>query len=298
MSSWDDIDVFLGSDHSQLEIRVLAQLSGDPLLIELLNSGEDIHSAVGHELTGIPIEKIKDDRETRTIIKGIHFGIIYGLTAESLFLTLQVDAARKGEKFTMTREQVTTLYNKYFTKFKIVKEWLEEQVAFAEEFNYVETLFGFRREILPFGDDERATFWVNQAKNSGIQGTAHQLLLICLAILEIKKKTYHLMQRLSMEVHDSLWVYSSVKNLPETYQQAKRLLEEEVLVYIKKWWPDVEWKVPLKSESKAGFRLGTTIKYHGEPADEFVDKWCRHNMKSEMGMYKQMIESRKSNLVS
>ena len=239
--------VFLSMDHSQLEIRVLGQMSGDKLLIKLLQSGEDIHSAVGHELTGIPIEKIASDRETRTAIKGIHFGIIYGLSPKSLYFNLKVQAAERGEKFTMSEAEVTDLYNKYFKKFHRVKEFMDGVVQFTEANGYVETLFGFRREISITGQEGRETFWKNQAMNSGIQGTAHQLIMISFAILELKKRTYNFLQDMSMEIHDSLVAFTNLEDLPRTYRQGKQLLEEDVLLYVKKWWPELNWKVPLKA---------------------------------------------------
>jgi DNA polymerase I len=281
--------VFLGMDHSQLEIRVLGQMSRDRLLIQLLQSGEDIHSAVGHELTGIPIEKIKSDRETRTAIKGIHFGIIYGLSPKALYFKLKIEAAERGEKFTMTEEEVTALYNKYFQKFKRVKKFLDDMVEFAVEHEYVETMFGFRREISIAGEEDRATFWKNQAVNSPIQGTAHQLIMISLAILELKKQTYNLIQDLCMEVHDSLVCFVNLEDLPAAYHQGVQLLEKDVLLYVKKWWPDLNWVVPLKADAKAGFRMGVMVdKYKGEPPEEFVQKWCEKNLEFEKKLAKEM----------
>jgi DNA polymerase-1 len=292
LEKFGDLDVFWATDHAQLEIRVLAQMSGDKLLIELIKSGEDIHAAVGHELTGIPLEKIKKDRAIRTTVKGIHFGIVYGLTADSLYLKLKADAAERNEKFEMTKEEVTKLYNRYFQRFRGVSRWLEAQVEFATGHGYVKTLFGFKREIALFGDDERSTYWGNQSKNSPIQGTAHQLLLIAFAIMELKKNTYNLLQRLSMEGHDALVGYTKVRQLPDTYRQAKQLLEKDVLVYVKKWWPEVNWSVPLKAEAKAGFRYGVLVKdYMGEPPEEFLQKWCEENHKFEKKLREDIEKS-------
>jgi DNA polymerase I len=281
--------VFLSMDHSQLEIRVLGQMSGDKLLIELLQSGEDIHSAVGHELTGIPIAKIANDRETRTAIKGIHFGIIYGLQPSSLYYTLKIQAEEHGESFTMSEAQVTQLYNRYFHKFRTVKRFMDSQIDFADEHGYVRTLFGFEREISQAGQEGRTTFWKNQAINSPIQGTAHQLIMMSFAILELKKKTYNLLQDMTMEIHDSLVTFTRLEDLPETYKQGKALLEKDVLEYVKKGWPELEWRVPLKADAKAGFRMGVLVeKYKGEPPEEFVEKWCEKNLEFEKKLAKEI----------
>jgi DNA polymerase I len=284
--------VYWAMDHSQLEIRTLAQMSGDKLLIQLLQSGEDIHCAVGHELTGIPIAKIAKDRDTRTAIKGIHFGIIYGLSAKSLFYTLKIQAAERKEKFDMTEEEVTKLYKRYFKKFSGVTQFLEEQVEFATENGYVETLFGFQREVSIAGEEGRDTYWRNQAVNSPIQGTAHQLILISMAILDMKPVTYNLLQDLCMEIHDSLVGFCNLEDLPETYAQGKKLLEKDVLVYVAKHWPEIHWKVPLKADAKAGFRMGVLVeKYKGEPAEEFLEMWCQKNSEFEKKLAAEMREA-------
>lgn len=288
VSKFGELDVYLAADHSQLEIRVLAQMSKDELLIKLIKSGEDIHSAVGYELTGISVEKIKKNRDIRTAIKGIHFGIIYGLQAESLFYKLQTDAVERGEKFDMSLQKVTDLYNSYFKKFKGVKAFIDKQHQFAQDNAFVETLFGFVREIALAGDETRNTFWANQAVNSPIQGTAHQLMLVAMAILRMRPKTYHLLRRPSMEVHDSLYVFVLLKQLVEAYAQFIYLLETEVLVYVKKFWPEVAWVVPLKAEAKAGLRLGVMVEYKGESPEEFIEKWCQKNAAFEKKLKEEM----------
>lgn len=288
VSKFGDLDVFLGADHSQLEIRVLAQMSKDKLLIELLQTGEDIHSSVGYELTGIPIEKIKKDRDIRTAIKGIHFGIIYGLVEETLFLKLKTDAAERGEEFNMTREELGKIYKGYFSKFKGVAEFIEAQHQFAQDNAYVMSLFGFSREIAIAGDETRSTFWANQAVNTPIQSTAHQLMLIAMAIMGLKPTTYNLLRRPSMEVHDSLYAFVKLLKLVEAYKQFIQLLEKAVLVYVKKWWPEVNWVVPLKAEAKAGLRLGVMVEYKGESPEEFIEMWCQKNAKFEKKLRAEM----------
>ena len=288
LKKFGDVKVFWGADHSQLEIRVLAQMSKDPLLIQLIQSGEDIHSSVGHVLTGVSIEKIKKDRETRTAIKGIHFGIIYGLSPASLYYTLKTAAAERKEEFKMSEAQVTHLYNRYFQKFRRVKYFIDKMMKFGEQKGYVETLFGFRREISIAGSEDRSTYWKNQAVNSPIQGTAHQLILMSMALMELKKKTYHLLNDLCMEVHDSLIGFGNLRDLPEIYKQVKYLLEVDTMKYVKAYWPELNWSVPLKAEAKAGLRLGVMCEYAGEPAEEFIEKWCEENHKFEKKLAEDM----------
>ena len=184
------------------------------------------------------------------------------------------------------------MHAKYFIEFSGMKKFLDEQVAFAEEYGYVKTLFGFQREIFQFGDSTRGTFWRNQALNTPIQGTAHQLLLVALAISEMKKKKYKPLQRLSMEIHDSIYAFGKVRDLPDMYKSSKELMEREVLVYVKKWWPEIDWQVPLLAESKAGFRLGVIKEYKGEQPEEFLQTWCRANQEFEVDLSNQIKKAK------
>ena len=290
VSKFGELDVLLGADHSQLEIRVLAQMSKDKLLIQLLQSGEDIHSSVGHELLHKPVRAIRKDRPLRTAIKGLHFGIIYGLSDLSLYYHMKAEVEQLSEEFTMTPEEVAALKKNYFRRFSGVAEYIENQHQFGEKNGFVETLFGFKREIAIAGDEQRDTFWKNQAVNSPIQGTAHQLMLIAMAIIRLRKKTYDLLQRPSMEVHDSLYIFTLLKQLQEAYKQFNYLMEKEVLAYVKKWWPEVDWVVPLQSESKAGFRLGVMVEYRGEPPGQFIDMWCEKNQQFQKRLKAQLSE--------
>lgn len=290
-SKFGDMEVLLGVDHSQLEIRVLAQMSRDEKLVKLIQSGEDIHSGVGHELTGVAIEKIRHDRQIRTAMKQLHFGIIYGMTAESVYYQLKTDAAERGEKFTLTLPEVTVMYNNYFKKFKGAKRYIDNQHTLAQEQGYVETLFGFRMEINLGGDESRGTYWANQAVNRPIQGTAHTLLLIAMAVMGLKPKTYHLLQKSSLEVHDALYVFAKLRDIQETYKQFMRVMEKEVLIYVKREFPEIDWVVPLKADAKAGLRLGVMVEYEGQSPDEFVEQWCQANRKFEIAMKKEMMEA-------
>ncbi len=286
-----DLKVFLGADHGQLEIRVLAQIARDPLLIELIRKGTDIHAEVGHVLTGYSLEKIQKDRDTRTAVKGIHFGIIYGLSGNSLYYDMLGKAAAKGEKFGMSKERVFELYDAYFEKFHGVKRFIEKMHKFGEENAFVETLFGFKREIAIAGEEGRDTYWKNQTVNTPIQGTAHQLMLIAMATMELYQETYNRIQEATMEVHDALYIFCKLKYLQEAFKQFMELLEKKVIFIAEKWWP-IKWDIPLKAEAKAGFRLGVLLPYDGEPPLDFLNKWCEKNYKFEKSLKEKMSKMR------
>ncbi|KKL98350.1 hypothetical protein LCGC14_1825300, partial [marine sediment metagenome] len=255
LTSYGDIKVFLAFDYSGIEVRILAEITGDPALLALFNRGDDIHSLVGEELTGIPAEKIKHDKKTRVMIKGLHFGLIYGQSPEQMYENLKAQFIKmKIPKLEWpTLADLKEFQRKYFLKFRYVKKYIDRMHGKAERDNYVETMFGFRRPIWAGGnDDQRGTFWKNQAQNSPIQGSAHQLLLMCMAILHRKPKTYHLLQGLTLEIHDSMYFYVPLNRLVEAYKMAKDLMEHEVARYIERFFK-IKLRVPLVSEAEAGF---------------------------------------------
>lgn len=265
-----DLRTFLNFDYGQIEIRIAAELSGDPLLLAAVESG-DIHSAVGHELTGWPIDKIKHDKETRTLVKNIHFGVLYGMSPKSLYEFLI------GLGIKITRERVNELHARYFKRYRRVKMLVEHLREFAEKHHYVETMFGFRRPITTDPDEDgRTTFWGNQAINSPIQGTAHQLLLFAMATLKQKPKTYSRLSVPVMEVHDALSFYSTVDETKEAHEQGIHLLQRGVPEYIEKNFSRT-LKVPLVAEAKSGFRLGSLVDYSGQSRRKFLSDWLKYD---------------------
>ena len=265
MLSVENLHVFLCFDYSQIEIRELAEISGDKLLISQFASGADIHCQVGKELTGWPVERIAKDQNTRRIVKGFHFSLVYGTGEDSMVGRMQAEGLK------VTKKLIHSFFVRYFKRYKGVAKFMQDSRDMAEILGYVETMFGFRRYIHK-EDEDRKTYWANQAINSRVQGSAHQLVLIALALLNIKPKTYHLLQDPIMEVHDALYWQVKVKDLPEAYRQAKELLEHGVIRYVLR-----EFKrkllVPLLAEAKAGFCLGSLVDYQGEPVSEFLPKW-------------------------
>lgn len=242
---------FLAFDFSQMEVRVLAQMSEDPKLIEYFEKEIDIHSAVGAELTGWTVESIKNDPAIRATIKAIIFAIMYGKKIKGLYQQL----INAGVKISFHR--VEELWNKFWKRFKRVKELLDSFIEQSERVGYVETLFGTRRAIGE--DDRRGTFSENQAVNTPIQGTAHQISVIAMAILFRKMKELQKLQDLKMEVHDQLVWGTPMEDIPEANELGSKLLTEDVITVIKEDF-GINWKVPLKADGEAGLRLGTMVK--------------------------------------
>lgn len=309
----DLLEVFLAMDHSQLEIRILAQLSRDPLLLKLLNNAADIHSQVGNQLTGKPVEEVINDRDLRTFVKSLHFAIIFGKGPKGLHQALStirfdegtpnetvgVKSSRNfkpdGTPEIISFEEVEELYNAYFTKFRGVRDFMNGCIAQVESEGFIQTAFGLIREIFAGVDSEsgRTSFWKNMALNTPVQGTAHQLMIIALAVLHLKPKTFGILQNIIMEIHDAADFSVKLNQLPEAYKSAKFLLVDTVLEYVHKWWPELNWVTPLVTDAKAGFRFGCLVKYKGQTPVAFIEEWCQANKKLEESFEKEKIKALK-----
>jgi DNA polymerase-1 len=249
----DDLWVFLAADYSGIEVRILAEASGDPLLIQQFRSGEDVHSLVGHELTGIPAAKIKDDKVTRRKVKEFHFGIIYGLGPENGPKKM----AAKGAP--ITKQEFIRFQKRYFARYKGVKRFIDKCHHAAEVTGTVTSLFGFTRRLRKV-DENRSSWYMNQAVNTPIQNAAHQLILIAMALLRLKPKTYEILQTPVMEVHDELVFKVRFRDLLVAQVKLKFLLETGVPNFIASHFKR-KLKVPLVSELSMGFTRGSMVKY-------------------------------------
>ncbi len=274
-----DYDCYIAADYSQVEIRIMAHMSGDKKLIAICNSGENIHAKVGEELIGRPAAEIKADRPVYTKFKSTHFALVYGKTPPGIFAKVVADMASEGLEADVTLEEIEEVYDGYFEQYKDVAQLIKNLIDSADEKGYTETIFGFEREIAK-KDDERGTQWQNQAVNSPIQGSAHMLEVIAMALMYLKPKRYNRLRRLIMEVHDALYGITKLRYLPEAYRQFKYLLEVDVPRYVKRWF-GFSLKVKIPADVKAGFRLGTVVEYEGGPVDEFLDEWRKQNTKVE-----------------
>jgi DNA polymerase I len=272
-----DLDVFLASDMSQVEVRLLAELSGDPTLISYFKSKKDVHSLVGHDLTGWPIERIIKEKPIRKSVKELHFSIIFGKARSGIYehvvSKIRAQAMKdrvKPDLTGVTKKFVESMYDKYFEKYPGVGRYIKKYRQMGENLGFVETLFKQRREIKQ--DDERGTFSGNQSINSPVQGSAHTFLLIALALLDLKPRTYSLLQRCIMEVHDALYFKVKLRELPAAYRQLKHLMEIGCYEYAQREFK-LNLQVPLEAEASAGFSFASMIDYEGGPIEDFLRDW-------------------------
>ena len=183
----------LAADYSQVELRVLASFSGDPILAKAFADDLDIHRVVAAEVNGITPDEVT--KEQRSAAKAVNFGIIYGQSAHGL-------SATTG----MSRAQAQKFIDDYFRRFPRVKEWMAEVLAQAEKNGYVETVLKFRREIpdIKSSNKMRRSRAEREAVNTIIQGSAADLIKTAMVRLAGGLDAERLRSRLLLQIHDEL----------------------------------------------------------------------------------------------
>jgi DNA polymerase-1 len=203
----------ISADYSQIELRVLAHLSGDPLLIEAFTRNEDIHSRTAEEIFGVP--PALQNHEHRRMAKAINYGVIYGLSSFGL-------AARTGT----SRTEAQGYIDAYFERYHQVKQYLEGLVEEARTTGRVRTAFGRLRPIpeIRSADVQARNRAEREAMNSPLQGTAADLMKLAMVKAQARLKRERMQTRMTLTVHDEL-----VFEAPEAeLEQAQVIVREEM----------------------------------------------------------------------
>ncbi len=222
--------VLLSADYSQIDLRVLAHLSGDPTLVEAFQRGEDIHLRTAMEVLGIPAERV--DSEARRLAKVINFGIIYGMGAQRLSGELGIPLAEASDYI-----------KRYFERLAGVSAWFKETLDRARKDGYVTTMFGRRRYLpelnAPAGGARAQAERI--AINTPIQGSAADLIKVAMIGLHSEIQRSGLGATMVMQVHDELLLEVRKEALRETAEAARREMEGVAAM-----------RIPLKVELKWG----------------------------------------------
>ncbi|MGA1017006.1 MAG: DNA polymerase I [Phycisphaerales bacterium] len=187
--------MLLSADYSQIELRVLAHLSGDPGLVEAFREDRDIHVSVAAEVFGVPPAEVTS--EMRGVAKMVNFGIVYGITAAGLARRLGGDT---------TRERAAEIIETYKARFSRIDAFLEACVSKARTDGYVETILGRRRPIPQIGSrnpSERA-FGERAAINTVVQGSAADLIKVAMVGLDRRLREAGSPARMLLQIHDEL----------------------------------------------------------------------------------------------
>ena len=222
--------VLCDADYSQIELRVLADISGDAAMIEAFNSGADIHTATAAQVFGLPIDAVPAVMRSRA--KAVNFGIVYGIGAFSLAKDINVS-------FGEAKEYI----NSYLRRYSGVDQYMQKVVADAQQNGYVETSFGRRRYLPELLSSNHAmrSFGERVARNAPVQGTAADIIKIAMIRVYNRLKEEKLDAKLIMQVHDELIVEASEKDA----QRAAEILSYEMENACK-------LKVPLPAEVNIG----------------------------------------------
>lgn len=189
----DEGCLFFSADYSQIELRVMAHLSGDQQMIEAFREGRDIHAATAAKIYRKPMEEVT--RDERNKAKRANFGIIYGITVFGLAERLDID-----------RTEAKQLIDGYFETFPQVKEYMEQAKAKAREYGYAETISG-RRRYLPDINSHNATvrgFAERNAINAPIQGSAADIIKMAMIRIHQRFEEARLRSKMILQVHDEL----------------------------------------------------------------------------------------------
>ncbi|WP_435592457.1 DNA polymerase I [Nocardia sp. bgisy118] len=181
------------ADYSQIEMRIMAHLSGDEGLIEAFNSGEDLHSFVASKAFDIPISEVSP--ELRRRIKAMSYGLAYGLSSYGLSAQLKISTTEAKEQMDI-----------YFSRFGRIRDYLYEVVEQARKVGYTETLFGRRRYLpdLDSSNRQRREAAERMALNAPIQGTAADIIKVAMINVHSAIRDAGLRSRMLLQIHDEL----------------------------------------------------------------------------------------------
>jgi DNA polymerase I len=226
----EGFDQLLVADYSQIELRILAHLSGDDGLLAAFASGEDIHATTAAKVFEVPLEQV--DGGLRDRAKAVNYGLAYGLTAYGLAQQLGIEA-----------EEAAAIVDAYFARFPGVRSFLDEAVAKATRDGYTTTMFGRRRYLpdLRSDDRNRRQMAERMALNAPIQGTAADVIKLAMIALAAALERSGLRAQLLLQVHDEV-----ILEVPAAEVEDTRALVADALGSV------AELAVPLEVDTATG----------------------------------------------
>ncbi len=226
----EDGFIFVDADYSQIELRVLAHISGDELLINAYNEEQDIHKITASQVFNTPLNEVT--KEQRSNAKAVNFGIVYGISSFGL-----------GQDLNITRKEAEKYIEQYFLTYKRVKEFLDETVASTKETGYSVTMFNRRRLVpeLKSSNFMQRSFGERIAMNSPIQGSAADIIKIAMIKVNRSLKERNLKSRLILQIHDELLIETHLDEI----DVVKQILTE-------KMHEAADLKVPLDIDINTG----------------------------------------------
>jgi DNA polymerase-1 len=224
---------FLVADYSQIELRILAHMSGDRGLVDAFNQDLDIHAATAANVNGIPIDEVEPAQRRRA--KMINFGLLYGMEAYGLAQRLEI-----------SREEAQSHIDVYFDRFPEVRDFMQGIVAAARESGYTTTLLGRRRYLpeLASGNFRTRQSGERMALNAPIQGSAADIIKKAMVILDEQLRQAGLCAEMLLQIHDELVLEVPDEELATVTDLTKSVMERIV-----------DLSVPLRVDTAAGGTL-------------------------------------------
>ena len=205
--------IIISADYSQIELRIMAHLSGDPHMTQAFIDGKDVHTATASKIFGVPEDEVTKEQRRRA--KTANFGIIYGISAFGLSRRLGIPRSESKE-----------FIDSYFAKYPRVRQFIDEQIARAKEDGYVETIFG-RKRYLPNINSRNATVRgldERNAVNAPIQGSAADIIKLAMSGVYARMTEACLKSRMVLQVHDELVIDA----FPEEKEEVMEILKDEM----------------------------------------------------------------------
>ena len=207
----DDEHILLAADYSQVELRIIASMSGDEAMIHDFNQGIDIHTATASRVYDVPLEEV--DADIRRNAKTVNFGIIYGISAFGL-----------SERLGIPRREAAEIIKNYFEKYAGIKKFMDDSVEMAKEKGFVQTLMGRRRYLRDINSRNAIVrgFAERNAINAPIQGSSADMIKVAMIRIHEEMKKQQLRSKMILQVHDEL-VFDARK---EELEKLKEIVEK------------------------------------------------------------------------
>ena len=185
--------VLLAADYSQVELRIIAALSKDEAMISAFKQGQDIHAATAAKVFGVKLEEV--DREMRSKAKAVNFGLMYGQSAFGL-----------ADNLGISRTEARDIIEEYFKQFPTIRAYMDQNIQFAKQNGYVETIMGRRRYLRDINSNNQTVrgFAERNAINAPIQGSAADIIKVAMINVHAEMNRRKMKSRLLLQVHDEL----------------------------------------------------------------------------------------------
>lgn len=265
-------------DYSQIEVRVAACLSKDPLLLEVYRKGGDVHTATAARMFHIPIEEAielqksedKGFKRLRTIAKRIVFGVIYGIGADGIVRTC------RKEGIDITIDEARDYISKFFRVYKGLRRWIDKTIEKIHETGYTLSPTGRRRHLPDVwsADEEKVARAGRQGPNAVIQGTASDFTTTAIIYINRAMRRHGFKSRMTMTVHDSIVLDCLRTEAARVVRLCKQIMENIHKLSAGIWGKDMDWswvRCPIVAEAEIGVNWRDGVKFDPDDKSHDVD---------------------------